>query len=55
MTPKLLNSIGSKSQTGLQFWKTWMIMWASIGFGSNIKKNIKTSAKESLSLQVKAA
>jgi hypothetical protein len=30
---ELRNSIRSKSQTGLQLRKTWMIMWTSIGLG----------------------
>jgi hypothetical protein len=44
MMQKLRNSIRSKSQTILQLWKTWMIMWTSIGLGKNIKENIKISA-----------
>jgi hypothetical protein len=32
------NSIRSKSQTGLQIWKTWMIMQTSIVLGKILER-----------------
>jgi len=52
---KNIKNVESKSQyqvkikIGLQLWKTWMMMmWTSIGFGKNIRENMKASATDSL-------
>jgi hypothetical protein len=38
MMQRLRNSIRSKSQTRLQLWKTWMIMWTTIGLGKILRR-----------------
>jgi hypothetical protein len=44
---KLRNGIRLKSQTGLQLWKTWMIMWLLIE-SRNTLESIAKRAKKSL-------
>jgi hypothetical protein len=41
--------IGLKSQTGLQLWKTsmMMMMWISVGFGKVLREYISLSHRES--------
>jgi len=38
MMLKLKNSIRLKSQIGLQFWKTWMMIWTSVGLEKVLKR-----------------
>jgi hypothetical protein len=39
------NSIRLKSLTAVQFWKTWMIMWTSIGTGKILEEISKLQPK----------
>jgi hypothetical protein len=39
------NSIKSKSQRSLQLWKTWMIMWTSVGLGEILERKSKFQPK----------
>jgi hypothetical protein len=42
-----LNSVGSKSEAGVQLWKTWTIMWTSVLFEEALEREKKNvSAKD---------
>jgi hypothetical protein len=38
MMQKLRKNISSESETGLQLYETWMIMWTSIELGEILEK-----------------